>query len=145
MAPRGRVVEFSDRSPRPPGAEGQAVGTEAAVIDHQSGPAARVLGVVRVWRLEPGSGKTEIQVDGVRVVGLEIQPVEQVLLIAMIVEDLIFRAIEETAGDQPARRDEVSPGLLPIRQIDAFVGTAESAVGSRYIPVGRSHSKSGAG
>ena len=86
------------------------------MFDHQSGPRRGVLGVVRIRRLEPGPREAKIQVDRIVVGKLEVQPVEHVLLIAVIVEDLILRAIQETACVHAAGGNEVPPLLPPVAQ-----------------------------
>ena len=46
----------------------------------------RVLRVIGIGRLEPGARETEIQIDGVGLRRLEIEAIEDVLLIAVIVD-----------------------------------------------------------
>ena len=65
-SPGRRNVKRSDLRALIRGADRQAVGAEAAVIDHQPVPGRRVLGVVRIRRLEPGPREAEIEVDRVR-------------------------------------------------------------------------------
>ena len=64
-----------------------------------------------VWNHE--RREAEIEVTESLSWRLEIEAVEDVLLIAMIVEDLIFRAIQKAARVQTIGGDEVSPRLLP--------------------------------
>jgi len=78
----------------------------------------------------------QIQVDRVLVGKFEIEPVEHVLFIAVIVEDLVLGAVEETACVQTADGDEIPPLLAAIGEIKTAVGTAERPVRSGYVTVG---------
>ena len=47
----------------------------------------------------------------------------------MIVQCLVFRAIQESARIQTVHRNEVAPVLPAIREIESRVGAAEGAIG----------------
>src|ERR1700685_2215935 len=106
------------------------MGPEPAVIYQQAVPGRRILGIVRIGSLEPGAGKAQIEIDGVHVGKLEIHPIENVLFVAVIVENLELRAIQEAAGVQAIGGDEVSPFFSAIGKIEAAVGGAKGSIGS---------------
>ena len=60
-----------------------------------------VVEAIRV--LEPRPGEAEIQLNGINLRYLEINPIEHVLFIAFRVYDSKFRRIQEAACVQPAR------------------------------------------
>ena len=81
----------------------------------QTGPdhAVGVLGVVGIGGLEPGPRKVEVQVEGVRVGGLKIEAVEDVLLVAMIVVNLELGPIQKPAGVQSVGGNKIPHGFPP--------------------------------
>ncbi len=58
-----------------------------------------------------------------------VDAVEEVLLVALVVEDGELRRIEEAAGVEAVDLDEVAPVLAAVGEIEAAVGRPEGAVG----------------
>ncbi len=71
-------------------------------------------GVEGVRRLEPGARVLQIGVQRVGVVELIVDAVEDVLLVALVVQRLELGAVEKASGVQAADRDEVAPTLSAI-------------------------------
>ena len=93
------------------------------------------MGVVRIRSLEPGPAEAEVDIDRVVARGLEIEPVEHVLLVAVIVENLVLRTVQEATRVETVRGDEVSPFGASILKIEPAVAGAKGAIGSRNIAV----------
>ena len=74
-----------------------------------------------------------IESAGVKAV---VDAVEDVLFVALVVEDGELRGIEKAAGIQAVGLDEVAPVLAAIGQIEAACGRPESSIGG--IDVARS-------
>ncbi len=65
MGPGGRDVEGSNLRTLILRSHDLAIGTEAAVIDHQAGPRSGVLRIIGIGCLKPGSRVAEVRGDGV--------------------------------------------------------------------------------
>ncbi len=68
--------------------------------------------------------------NGIRAACLVIHAVEQIFLIAPIVDGLKFGGIEEAAGVQAVGGDEISPLLVSDGEIESANYGAEAAVGA---------------
>src|SRR5437588_6227735 len=75
---------------------------------------------------------------------IEILPVEQIFLVAFVVDGMKFRWIQEAAGVQAVRGDEVAPFLAPVSQPEAPQYRTEAAVGgvNRTCRLSYAHSRS---
>ena len=98
-----------------------SVGIEASVVDDDSVPRRRVLGVKRVRRLKPRTRVAAVDVDRIGCVELVIHAVEDVSLIAFVVHHAEFRRIEEAPALKPAGCDEVAPALSTVGEIESRV------------------------
>ena len=67
--------------------------------------------------------------DGVWLGELAVDAVEDVLLVALVVEDGELGRIEEAAGVEAVDLDEVAPVLAAVAEVDGAGGGAEGAVG----------------
>ena len=85
--------------------------------------------VVGVGRLEPGAAVVEVEMDGVGRWKAVVDAVEEVLFVALVVEDGELRRIEEAAGIEAVDLDEVAPVLAAIGKIEAAGRRPESSVG----------------
>src|SRR5580765_5728785 len=83
--------------------------------------------------------------DGVRRCELTVHAIKNVLLVSFRVHDRELRWIEETSGVESAGRDEVSPLVASIGEIETDVGSAERAVGGGQVPGRLLHSLARAG
>ena len=63
----------------------------------------------------------------------------------MVVEDLVFGAIEESARIEAAGRNEVPPVIRSVAQIEPAAAIAEAAVRSRHIAMRRLRTEAGTG
>ena len=93
------------------------------------GPLGGVLRVVGVGRLEPGARVSEVQADRVGRRDLVVDAVEEVLLVALVVDRVELRRIEEAASVHYVSGDEVADLLRAVGEIEAHVGRAEGSVG----------------
>src|ERR1700730_6319009 len=67
--------------------------------------------VIRIRCLEPGAAVAEVHVNRVSARNLVVHTIKQILLIALVVERVQFRRIQESAGVQSACGDEIPPFL----------------------------------
>ena len=81
--------------------------------------------VVGVGRLKPGAAVVEVEMDGVGRREAVVDAVEEVLFVALVVEDGELRRIEKAAGVQAVGLDEVAPVLAAIGEIEAAIRRAE--------------------
>ena len=65
--------------------------------------------VVGVGRLEPGAAVVQVEVDGVGLREAVVDAIEDILLVALVVEDGELGRIEEAAGVEAVDLDEVAP------------------------------------
>ena len=72
--------------------------------------------VVGVGRLEPGARIAEIEMDGVGGGELVVDAVEEVLLVALVVDGVELGRIEEAAGVHHVGGDEVAGLLRAVRR-----------------------------
>src|SRR5260370_31103499 len=103
------------------------------------------LGVKRVGRLEPRARVAGVQVDSVSASQLKIYAIEQVLLVALGVDHLKLRRIQEPSCIQAADGNEIDPRLLPDREVKAGPGRAEGAVGGGHAAGWRGPPQAGTG
>ena len=85
--------------------------------------------VVGVGCLEPGAAVVEIEVDGIGRRQGVIDAVEDILLVALVVEDSELGRIEKAAGVEAVGFDEVAPLLSAIGEVESAGGRAEGAIG----------------
>ena len=85
--------------------------------------------VVGVGRLEPGAAVVQVEVDRVGLGEAVIDAVEEVLLVALVVEDGELGRIEKAAGVEAVDLDEVAPAFSAVGEIEAAVRRAEGPVG----------------
>ena len=85
--------------------------------------------VVGVGRLKPGAAVVQIQMKGVGGGELTVDAIEDVKLVAFVVEDDELGRIEEAPGVEAVDLDEVAPVLAAVAEIDRAGGRAEGAVG----------------
>ena len=57
--------------------------------------------------------------------GLQIETVKDVGLVAAIVDDAEFRAVEKAAGIHAVGGDEIARGLAAVSEVEAAVGRSE--------------------
>ena len=69
---------------------------------------AQRLLVVRVGHVEGRSGQLHVQVEGIDVRRVHVQPVEERLAVAVAVKHFEFRRVEKTVGPHRAHRHEVA-------------------------------------
>ena len=107
-----------------------AIGTKPVIADANPVPRRRVLRVIRIGRLEPGTAKAEIQMD--RVLGREliVHPVENTFFVAFVVHHDKFRGVQESPRIQSVRRDEIPPLITTISKVKADIRRAKRSVGS---------------
>ena len=74
--------------------------------------------VVGVGRLEPGAADAEVEVYGVGSGELAVDAVEDVKLVALVVEDSELGRIEEAAGVEAVDFDEVAPVLVSVAEVE---------------------------
>ena len=106
----GREVDGLDLRALVGRTDGQAIRPDGHA-GRVGGPLGGVLGVVGVGRLEPGARVAKIEVDGVRGGELVVDAVKEILLVALVVDRVELRRIEEAAGVHHVGGDEVA-GLL---------------------------------
>ena len=121
------------------------IGTQTPIVNHQPRPRRGVLGVEGIRRLEPGTGESQIHVDGVRVGELKVQAIEYVLFVTFGVYNSKLRWIEKPSAVQAVGRDEITPFLPSITEVKPCVGRAETAVRSGYLTMRRGKALSRAG
>src|SRR5260370_29154468 len=103
------------------------------------------LGVKRVGRVEPGARVGGVQVDSVSASELKIYAIEKVLLVALGVDHLKLRRIQEPSCIQAADGNEIAPLLVPDCEVEAGAGRTEGAVGGGYAAGGCGLSQAGTG
>ena len=86
--------------------------------------------VVGVGRLEPGAAVVQVQVHRIGWREAVVHAIEDVLLVALVVEDGKLRRIEKAAGVQAVGLDEVAPVLAAIGEVEAAGRRPEGAVGA---------------
>src|ERR1700751_4075137 len=85
------------------------------IADHLSAAAAAtdnvldVQVVIGVWRLKPGAGVVQVHMDGVIRCELTVYAIEDILLVALGVEDCELRGVEKAPGIQAVELEEVAP------------------------------------
>jgi len=79
--------------------------------------------------MEPGAANAEIDVDRIDYRELPVDAVEDVELVALVVEDGELRRVEEAAGIQGIEFDEVAPVLTAIAEIGGHAGRPEGPEG----------------
>ena len=92
--------------------------------------------VVGVGGLEPGAAVVQVEMDGVGRREGVVHAVEDILLVALVVEDGELRRIEKSAGVETVSLDEITPVLVAIGEIEAATCRAEGAIGGEDAPVG---------
>ena len=134
--PRWRDVEGLDLRALIRRADGHSVGIEAIIVGNQTFPGGRVLSVEGIRGLEPGTGEAQVQVNGIGGGELVVHAVENVLFVAFVVHYGELGRIEEAAAVQPVRRDEVSPLVAAVGEVEADIGGSKRAVGSGHAASG---------
>src|SRR5690348_5469065 len=81
-----------------------------------------------VRALKPGAGEPQVQLSGVRVRELEIQPIKDVLLVALGVHNGELRWIEEPTTVQSVQRDVVTNLIAAICEVESRGCGAERPV-----------------
>ena len=89
--------------------------------------------VLGVWNQERVNPKFNWMVSLSR--ELVVQAVEEVFLVALVVQHLEFGRIEESAGVQPAEGDEVAPLLASVSDVRVERRRAEAAVRGGHFAV----------
>ncbi len=87
--------------------------------------------VVGIRRLKPGAGELEIEVQRVFWRKYVVEAVEEIFLIAFVVDHPELRRIEEAARVEPVRRDEFPPVLAAVGEVEIQVRAAKATVTSR--------------
>ena len=80
--------------------------------------------------LEPGAAVVEVEMHGVGLRKAVIDTVEEILLVALVVEDGELRRIEKASGVQGVGFDEVAPALSAVGEIEASICRPEGPIGS---------------
>src|SRR5580698_6526103 len=101
--------------------------------------------VVGVRGLEPGTAVVEVQVHGVDAGEVVVDAVEEVLFVALVMEDDELGRIEEAAGVEAVELEEVAPVLSAVAQVNGSAGGAEGPVGAGDGAGGGGDALSGAG
>ena len=125
-------------------AYGKAVGADGD-SGGVGGPLGGVLTVVGVGGLEPGAGVVEVEARGVGGGDLNVDAVEEIFLVAMVVDGVELRRVEEAAGVHDVGGDEVAQLGGAGGQIESDVGGAEGSVGGGDLSGGLALAQAGAG
>src|SRR5689334_23696218 len=70
--------------------------------------------VIGVWRLKPRARVLQVSVKRICRIELVVDAIEDVLLVAFVVQRLELGAVEEAAGVETADGDEVAPVLAAV-------------------------------
>src|SRR5664280_377030 len=131
MCPRRRDVEGEDLGALIGRPDGKPIRADDADVQV----------VVGIGILEPGARKTKVEVQRVRRRKLIVETVEHVLFVPVRVENDKLRRIEEAAAVEPVRRDEISPVLAAVGEVQVEVGAAKRAIGGRDAAMWRRGAK----
>jgi hypothetical protein len=94
--------------------------------------------------LKPGAAVVEVKMNGIGGCEAVIDAVEEVFLVALVVEDGEFGRIEKASGVQGVGLDEVAPAFSAIGEIEAAIRGPEGPIGGIDVAGGLGDSLAGA-